>query len=128
MTEQKNPVGRPSKYTPELLEKARAVVDSKKGQFTMIAELALELGIRRETVHEWCRDPEKKQFSNIVEELMAGQEIYLAKGALSGDLNASITKLLLTKHNYSDRQDVTSDSQPIAGMPVVIKLVGAEDE
>ena len=127
--EQRFGLGRPSKYTPEIVEKARAFVEGRKGQFTMIAELALELGVRRSTIYEWCSDPQKHTFSDIVETLMASQEVYLAKGALTGDLNANISKLLLTKHNYSDKQDVTSDNKPLqAGQPVIVKLVGKDDE
>lgn len=130
MTEEtKNPVGRPTKYTPELIEKAREFVASKRGQFTMIAELALELGIRRSTVHEWAKDPEKKEFSDIVEELQSGQELYLAKGTLNGDLNATMAKLLLTKHGYSDKQDLSSSDGTMTpkDMPTTIRLVGPDE-
>lgn len=130
MTEEtKNPVGRPTKYTPELIEKAREFVASKRGQFTMIAELALELGLRRETVHVWAKDPEKQEFSNIVEELQSNQELYLAKGTLNGDLNATMAKLLLTKHGYSDKQDLSSSDGTMTpkDMPTTIRLVGPDE-
>ena len=49
---------------------------------------------------------DKEEFSAIVAEILALQERTLLKGGLTEDFNASITKLLLTKHGYSDSQRI----------------------
>ena len=106
--------GRPSLYSPELLEKAREYVDNPTDEFMegdvihTIVGLALHMGITRETVRVWAADPDKAEFSAIVDRLMAKQERQLVNGGLSSDFNASITKLALTKHNYADK--VESDN------------------
>lgn len=71
--------------------------------FPSIAGLAVYLKKSRETIHKWAR--EYPQFSDIVCTLLAIQEKKLTKGGIVGDYNASITKLLLTKHGYSDKVD-----------------------
>ena len=126
MTTESKQVGRPTKYTPELIEKARKYADNNH-DFPMIAELALELEVSRDTIYAWALEPDKKDFSDIIEKVMAKQEVKLAKGALKGDYNAGFAKMMMTKHGYSDRQDVTSDNKPLANAPVVIRLVGPDE-
>ena len=55
MTDDKRPVGRPSKYTPELIAKAREYADNNH-DFPMIAELALamEFGASSEDIARTC--------------------------------------------------------------------------
>jgi len=103
--------GRPTKYTAELLEAARSYVDggyAEQGDpAPLIAGLAINLGISRETVYAWASQDDKGEFSDIVSDLMATQERKLLQGGLSGEFNASITKLALTKHDYSDKSENT---------------------
>jgi hypothetical protein len=107
------PAGRPTLYTPELLKEARAYIDNFEPSDTeiipMVAGLAVRLRIARKTVYEWMKDEEKAEFCDIVEEIMAKQEQMLFKGGLSGEFNASITKLALTKHDYSDKQELSGN-------------------
>jgi hypothetical protein len=98
--------GRPSLYTPELLEKARAYLDGyeKLGdKVPSVAGLACMIGVVRETCHVWANDPEKGEFSNILKELAQKQERALLNKGLSGEFNPPITKMMLSKHGYSDR-------------------------
>jgi len=44
-----------------------------------------------------------QEFSDILKELDADQEIKLLNSGLTGDFNSTITKLILTKHGYSDK-------------------------
>jgi hypothetical protein len=128
------PVGRPSKYTPELVAKARLYVNggyAKAGDVVpQIAGLACELGIRRETIYAWVQDPEKEDFSNIVADCLSAQERKLFNGSLSGDLNPAISKLMLTKHGYSER--VQQEHMGENGGPIkndwTVRLVDARDD
>jgi hypothetical protein len=98
------PAGRPSTL-PESVEPAWEYVNGGYLEhdevYPSVAGLAVFLGKRRETIHVWAK--ENEEFSNIVESLLAKQEKILANSGLKGDTNASITKLLLTKHGYSDK-------------------------
>ncbi len=101
------PAGRPTKYTPELLELAHSYIDNFEPSETelipMIAGLAYFLKISRDTVHTWVKEEGKEEFSDVVEQIMTKQEQMLFTGGLSSAMNASITKLALTKHGYTDK-------------------------
>lgn len=117
------PAGRPTDYTPELVAKAWGYAEggwSAVGDpVPTVAGLACEIGVRRETCYAWAKD-ENKEFSNILGKIAEEQERNLVRGGLGGDFNAPITKMMLTKHGYSDRieQDNTSSdgSMSLAGL------------
>jgi hypothetical protein len=101
--------GRPTKHTDELLEKARAYLLEypKNGEvIPSIVGLALHCGISKQRVYEWLKDEEKDEFRYIAMRVEQIQELKLASGGLTNEFNANITKLLLSKHGYSDRQEV----------------------
>lgn len=100
--------GRPTSYTDDLLGKAREYLTDFESQDEVtptIAGLSMYIGIARATVYDWASQPEKQEFSDIVEKVMQKQELMLVSSGLKGDFNASITKLALTKHNYSDKTE-----------------------
>ena len=114
-------VGRPSIYTPELVERARQYLATYRDDGDLvpsIAGLACVLGTTRKTCHEWANDPEKAEFRDILDELMQGQERALVNGGLGGAFNAPITKMMLTKHGYSDRVENDHTSSDGSMTPV----------
>ena len=121
--------GRPTKYTPELLEECRKYLKDYN-TLPSIAGLAVRLDVSRDTLQTWAKDEDKPEFSDIYAKLMAMQERDLIKNGLMGVFNASITKMILTKHGYSDKVDATSSDGTMtpASQPVVIRLVGPDDE
>lgn len=112
-----NDGGRPTKLTSELLAKAREYLDTCRDEMTeqgklsvqlpSIAGLARFLNVGRRSIYDWqTNDSEaNKEFSHICEEVMAEQEKRLTGNGLAGTYNPTITKLLLTKHGYSDKQE-----------------------
>jgi hypothetical protein len=52
-----------------------------------------------------------------LEPLLAAQGSQLIRNGLKGEYNPTITKLLLTKHSYTDRQDITSGGKPLLVSP-----------
>ena len=121
--------GRPTKYTPELLEECRKYL-KEYDVLPSIEGLAIHLDVSRDTLQVWAKDDDKPEFSDIYAKLMAMQERDLIKNGLMGVFNASITKMILTKHGYSDKVDATSSDGTMtpASQPVVIRLVGPDDE
>lgn len=105
----KHPGGRPTKYSQAMVEKAQHYLDNfaEYGDLVpQIAKLSLILGITRPTIYDWMGHTDKREFSYVVGEIMAAQEVSLMNGGLGGAFNASITKLALTKHGYHDKQDI----------------------
>lgn len=101
-------VGRPSKYNPELQAKADDYVlfgfEDQGDLIPSLAGLCCYLGIVRSTAHDW-RDKHPK-FSGTLEAIEVKQENIALNGALGGQLNATIAKLVLANHGYSDKQAV----------------------
>lgn len=122
-------MGRPTDYSEELLAKARSYLtdyDANGDLFPSIAGLAIYLGISRQTVRVWAKEPDKAEFSSIVEECLARQESALTREGIKGTYNPTITKLLLSKHGYSDKQEVSGpDGGPVESS-LTIRFVDAD--
>lgn len=120
------PAGRPTDYTPELVEKAWAYANGGWAEVgdpvPSVAGLACEIGIRRETCHVWAKD-ENKEFSNILKKIAETQERQLLRGGLSSAFNASITKMMMTKHGYSDKVETDHTSSDGTMTPKVVERV-----
>ena len=111
-------MGRPTDYNDSILEKANDYLEnyeSYEDVIPSVAGLASVLGIARSTVYDWAKQEEKKEFSDILQEILSKQERVLINKGLTGDFNSNITKLALGKHGYSDKQetDLTSGGNPV---------------
>lgn len=119
--------GRPTKYTPELLEKCREYVYGGWEQcgdlIPSVAGLACELRIARDTLHAWANDDDKEEFSDIYKDLMSFQERKLLSGGLSGAFSGPITKLVMHKHGYTDKQEVDAKSSDGSMSPQAIERI-----
>jgi len=109
-----------SDFSLEMLEKTKQYYQAHKNDtaaFPSIAGLAIFLEKARSTMYKWASEDDKVEFSDILERILSLQESKLLSKGLDGTYNSTITKLILTKHGYSDKQetDVTS-----AGKPIVI--------
>ena len=128
------PAGRPSEYTPELVQMAREYIDGgweEAGDaIPSIAGLAVCLGMRRETLHVWAKEEGKEEFSNMLGEMLAKQENILLSKGLTNEHNPTITKLVLSKHGYSDKveQDHKSSDGSMTPGPVSFMVEGVKPE
>lgn len=87
-----------------------------------IAGLACEIGVHRETLRLWGKD-ENNTFFGILSKIAEMQERELLKGGLSGGFNAPITKMMLSKHGYSDRIETDHTSSDGTMTPQVVERV-----
>ena len=102
--------GRPTKYCPDILDKARHYVDHHNeppynDPVPIIQGLALAIKVASSTVYLWGEDADRSEFSEILGEVMDKQAAGLLRGGLTGEFNSTITKLMLTKHDYSDKTE-----------------------
>lgn len=117
--------GRPTSYNDEVLSLAHEYLVCYEGQgeaIPSIVGLCRYIGRGKTTVYNWLadKDDEKKdEFRDIAEEIEELQHIKLVSGGLVGGYNPMITKLMLSKHGYSDsvKTDITSGGEKLA-MPV----------
>ena len=102
-------MGRPTKYTQELEDKALYYIENydKDGSVIPTHEgMAEYLEVHRDTLYDWAKDSEKG-FSDILGKCNSKQARMVINESLKGDYNATIAKLLLGKHGYHDKQDNT---------------------
>lgn len=100
--------GRPTKYTPKLIKQARNYLKNYKkfkDKIPSVVGLALVVGVRRETLHVWSGEDGKEEIAEIMADIQATQERVLINSGLDGTFNSNITKLVLGKHGYHDKQD-----------------------
>jgi len=142
---------RPTKLTDELIEECRKYVESRSGMDSMppsVAGLSVAVKVNRTTLHNWRADytnasgdengcgmtedelKAKKErwveFCNIFDDLQARQEEKLLDGGLSNSYNSTITKLILTKHGYTDR--VENSGEQVIRQTVINRFTPDQDE
>lgn len=66
------------------------------------AKLAVKLNVSKSTLYYWAESDEA--FSDTLDKLQSIQEANLIEGSLKNKLNPTISKLMLSNHGYSDRQ------------------------
>lgn len=107
-------MARPTDYTPAILEKAERYIsggwEECGDKVPTVVGLASEIGIARSTCYAWAKDDDKVEFSDILMRVEEIQERALVNGGLGGDFNPAITKMMMTKHGYSDKQEVDLSS------------------
>lgn len=116
------PTGRPSSYSKKLVEKARNYIahhEDFDDPVPTVAGLACVLGVVRDTCYQWSKDEDKPEFSDILGKLSQKQERVLIQKGLQNEFNSPITKMMLTKHGYSDKveQDHTSSDNSMTPKP-----------
>jgi hypothetical protein len=122
--------GRPATYKLSMVESARRYIANHEDfgdPVPTVAGLACVLGVVRDTCYTWAKDETKPEFSDILGELAQKQERVLIARGLIGEFNAPITKMMLTKHGYSDKveNDHTSSDGSMTP-PTQITFIGIE--
>ena len=79
-------------------------------------------------MNDWKNDPEKPEFSRILDKIMAKQQQVLINKGLTNEFNSNITKLVLGKHGFHDKVDQNQGGQP--GNPVkwTVEFINASPE
>lgn len=101
--------GRPVSFTNELQEQAWDYVENYADHghaFPSLVGLCSVINRAKSTVYDWAKR-EDNDFSDILAAINEKQELVTFNKAMTGEYNASIAKLLLGKHGYSDKQDQT---------------------
>lgn len=119
--ETKRKVGRPSELL-ETLEKAKKYLyggyEAVGEVIPSVAGLACYCEKSRPNIYKYGEESE--EFKYILDGILRLQESKLINEGLKGNFNSTIAKLILTKHGYSDKQEL-EHSGNIAGLaPMVI--------
>lgn len=110
------PGGRPSKLTPEVVEKSHDYLQNfeKYGDVVpSIVGLAVVLDVVEATLYNWDTE-DHPEFLGMLSKIKSKQQQVLISKGLLGDFNSTITKLILAKHGYHERVEQTgADGGPI---------------
>jgi len=94
------------------LKKANKYVDNgykeNGGLIPSISGLSLYVGCSRSSLYNYANESEA--FSDLLETVKAIQENELINKGLSGEFNATIAKLMLANHGYSDKQQIEQNN------------------
>lgn len=106
--------GRPTSLTPELIEKAQEYLETYEELDQVVptvAGLALHIGVSRGVIYKWDSEEQTDcQFIDILNAIKECQEVRLVNGGLTSQFNSVIAKMMLTKHGYSDKQEIDHTS------------------
>ncbi len=131
-----NPVGRPPAYNPGLIKKANDYIINPDINIPNIAGLSLAINVGKSTLEHWKtltpkdldqdKYPRFEEFQEMLAKLKAKQEDNCLEKGATGAINSTISKLVLAKHGYSDKIDVTSGGEAIS--PAIVMFCGDEEE
>lgn len=106
--------GRPTKLTPELMEKANKYLADTDALgpvalLPTVERLCLILDISRDTYYSWTDS--SPEFSDIARRLSLSSADKLQQNSLAGRWNPLISKLLLSKHGYVEKSAVENSGE-----------------
>ena len=117
--------GRPTKYNQKIQQKADEYVAGAhigaQDPVPSVAGLACYLDANKQTLYNWA--DQHPQFLDTLERCKERQEKLALMGGLTNEFNASIVKLLLNNHGYSDKQQVEHSGN----MPLSIRVEYSDD-
>lgn len=120
-------MARPTKLTPELLEKAEKYLADNDALgpaalLPTVERLCLILDIDRDTYYEW--EHKRPQFTGIARRLRLSSADKLQQNSLAGRWNPLISKLLLSKHGYVEESKVDQKTEHSGGITVNVTKFG----
>lgn len=111
--------GRPTTFTPEMMEKANEYLENYDSEHShsipSAVGLAVVLNVARSTLYKWAED-ERTGFSDILDKINDKQQMVLLAKGLSGDFSAAIAKLVLGKHGYHEVSKVDANINDYSNM------------
>ena len=109
--------GRPKTLTSEVKKKARDYIndfESYGHAVPSLVGLCRVINRSRQTLYNWSNDD--SEFLDILEAINENQELVTLNKSLTGEYNATIAKLLLGKHSYTDKQPLRADVRDVSTM------------
>jgi hypothetical protein len=119
--------GRPTKYNEAMQEKADDYLTTyqKDSVVPSVAGLSLVLDLSDSTIYDWkAKHPD---FSRTLRNIKKKQEAELLNKGLTSEFNATIVKLMLHNHGYSDKVEQDLKSSDGSMKPTIIELVAKSE-
>ena len=125
-------MGRPTKLTPELIEKAKGYllscvddIEGKKVNLPSVEGFALWLQVSDDTLYEWAKTND--YFSDTLAIIKREQKSRLVNSGLAGTYNSTIAKLMLSS-NHGMVEKTASELTGKDGGPIQTESKLSDDE
>lgn len=126
-------VGRPTLYDQKVVDKSLDYLenyeDTYDHPFPSQVGLSKVLGRSIATLNKWRVDETKPEFNDIMNAIVAQQELVLLNKGITGTFNPAITSLVLGKHGYHKKVDSVltgADGGPIATKTLTVTGVESQ--
>ena len=110
-------IGRPTNLTKEVIRQAWDYVDGFEAHghaVPSVVGLCKVINRSRQTLYNWANTD--SDFLDILEAINERQELVTLNKSLTGEYNATIAKLLLGKHGYTDKQILKADVRDVSSL------------
>lgn len=111
-------MGRLTSLTDEVRETAQDYVENyqKYGDvIPSVVGLCKAINRSKTTVYRWVEE-EKDGFRDTLEAIKENQERVTLNSSLTNEFNATISKLILANHGYSDKQEIKAELRDVSTM------------
>lgn len=102
-------IGRPTDYDDKTISKVEAYLSECPDELPSVVGLAIYLKTTTKTIYNWSNVEGREAFLHTLEKVQDAQHNIALNKGLTGDFNATITKLVLANHGYHDKleSDIT---------------------
>jgi len=109
----------PNKYTEDMVDIAHEYIDkceTENIKIPTLCGLAITLHVNKDTVLEWSKDDDKKNFSVATKRVATSQEEMLVQKGLNRDFDSATTRLILNNHGYAEKKEIQTTEKPYEGV------------
>ena len=110
-------IGRPKALTDKVKQQAQNYIDNFEDHghaIPSVVGLCSVINRSRQTLYNWANTD--SDFLDILEAINERQELVTLNKSLTGEYNATIAKLLLGKHGYTDKQILKADLRDVSNI------------
>ena len=100
-----NVAGRPTDYNDETVLKVEKYLSECPDVLPSIVGLAIYLKTTRKTIYNWSKVEGREAFLHTLDKIEDAQHNIALNNGITGEFNATITKLVLANHGYHDKSE-----------------------
>jgi len=119
--------GRPTTYDEEVIALAYDYIENCPDVIHSVVGLCIHIKRAKGLVYEWIKQEDKTELNDIVNAVNELQEQKLIVGSLTNELNASISKMMLSKHGHVEVKQVDNTSSDGTMTPTKITRVVVDE-
>jgi len=111
-------MARPTNLTDEVIETAQDYVENYQSYGDVVPSvvgLCKAINRSKQTIYNWANEG-KGGFLDTLNAIKENQERVTINNSLTNDFNATISKLILANHGYSDRQEIKAELKEVSNM------------